>query len=137
MNSFLKGTLPQIFDSDAVRPSRYKDRCYEGTDEHYFQELSKSSTLYVGNLSFYTSEEQIYEFFCKIAPVKKMIMGLDRTFKTPCGFCFIEYYNRNDASKCKKLLNGMRLDERFIRIDYDVGFKEGRQYGRGRRGGQV
>ncbi len=31
----------------------------------------------------------------------------------------------------------MKLDERFIRIDLDPGFREGRQYGRGRRGGQV
>jgi len=27
--------------------------------------LDKSTTLYVGNLSFYTTEEQIYELFSK------------------------------------------------------------------------
>jgi len=31
----------------------------------------------------------------------------------------------------------MKLDERYIRVDLDPGFREGRQFGRGRRGGQV
>jgi nuclear cap-binding protein subunit 2 len=29
------------------------------------------------------------------------------------------------------------LDDRFIRTDWDAGFAEGRQYGRGKTGGQV
>lgn len=36
-----------------------------------------------------------------------------------------------------KYVNGTKLDERVIRCDLDPGFKEGRQYGRGRNGGQV
>ena len=34
-------------------------------------------------------------------------------------------------------INGTKLDERLIRIDIDPGFVNGRQYGRGRSGGQV
>jgi nuclear cap-binding protein subunit 2 len=45
----------------------------------------------VGNLSFYTSEDQIYELFSMCGEVKRVIMGLDRVKKTPCGFCFVEY----------------------------------------------
>lgn len=36
--------------------------------------LSKSCTVYVGNLSFYTSEAQIYEYFSQAGPVKRVIM---------------------------------------------------------------
>jgi nuclear cap-binding protein subunit 2 len=36
-----------------------------------------------------------------------------------------------------KHANGTKLDERVIRCDLDPGFKEGRQFGRGRSGGQV
>lgn len=50
-----------------------------------------SCTLYVGNLSFYTTEEQIFELFSKCGDVKRIIMGLDKFKKTPCGFCFVEY----------------------------------------------
>jgi len=99
--------------------------------------LTTSTTLYVGNLSFYTTEEQVHALFNKCGRIKRIIMGLDRFNKTPCGFCFVEYYNRADTLACKKYLDGLKLDERYIRVDLDPGFTEGRQFGRGRRGGQV
>lgn len=49
----------------------------------------------------------------------------------------MEYYKREDALRAKKYLDGIKLDERYIRADLDPGFREGRQYGRGKRGGQV
>ena len=36
-----------------------------------------------------------------------------------------------------RYINGTRLDDRIVRTDWDAGFIEGRQYGRGRSGGQV
>ena len=56
-------------------------------------------------------------------------MGLDRFHKTPCGFCFVEYYTHQDALDCLKYVGGTKLDERIIRTDLDPGFEEGRQYG--------
>lgn len=59
--------------------------------------VANSATLYVGNLSFYTTEEQMYELFARVTHVaggggiKRIIMGLDRNTKTPCGFAFVEY----------------------------------------------
>jgi nuclear cap-binding protein subunit 2 len=61
-----------------------------------FDALAKTSTLYVGNLSFYTTEEQMYELFGRVAHpaqgggIRRIIMGLDRMAKTPCGFAFVE-----------------------------------------------
>nr|KAF6382975.1 nuclear cap binding protein subunit 2 [Pipistrellus kuhlii] len=108
-----------------------------GDNEEQEKLLKKSCTLYVGNLSFYTTEEQIYELFSKSGDIKKIIMGLDKMKKTACGFCFVEYYIRADAENAMRYINGTRLDDRIIRTDWDAGFKEGRQYGRGRSGGQV
>ncbi|KAI6132082.1 hypothetical protein EDD16DRAFT_1775328 [Pisolithus croceorrhizus] len=94
--------------------------------------LSKSSTLYIGNLSFYTTEEQIYELFSKCTSpedgggIKRIIMGLDRNTRTPCGFCFVEYYTHAEALACMKYISGTKLDERIIRCDLDL-----------RSGGQV
>ncbi len=42
-----------------------------------------------------------------------------------------------DAENCIKYINGTRLDDRVVRADWDAGFVEGRQYGRGKTGGQV
>ncbi|KAI1483972.1 RNA-binding domain-containing protein [Daldinia eschscholtzii] len=99
--------------------------------------LKNATTLYVGNLSFYTTEEQVYELFSKCGEIKRLVMGLDRFNKTPCGFCFVEYYTHQDALDCMKYIGGTKLDERIIRTDLDPGFEEGRQYGRGKSGGQV
>ncbi|KAK2800686.1 Nuclear cap-binding protein subunit 2 [Arthroderma sp. PD_2] len=99
--------------------------------------LKEATTLYVGNLSFYTTEEQIHELFAKCGEIKRLVMGLDRFQKTPCGFCFVEYYTHQDALDCMKYIGGTKLDERTIRTDLDPGFQEGRQYGRGKSGGQV
>lgn len=118
-------------------PSSYKDNKSRLSEQELKREFEKTTTLYVGNLSFYTTEEQIYELFSICGEVKRIIMGLDREKKTPCGFCFVEYYRHSDALDCLKFINGTKLDDRIIRTDLDPGFKEGRQYGRGKSGGQV
>jgi nuclear cap-binding protein subunit 2 len=47
------------------------------------------------------------------------------------------YYTHEDAEDAINFISGTRLDDRIIRADWDVGFKDGRQYGRGKSGGQV
>uniref|UniRef100_A0A8D3DMJ6 Nuclear cap-binding protein subunit 2 n=1 Tax=Scophthalmus maximus TaxID=52904 RepID=A0A8D3DMJ6_SCOMX len=79
----------------------------------------------------------VHEMFSKSGDVKRIIIGLDKVKKTACGFCFVEYYTRADAEHAMRFVNGTRLDDRIIRTDWDAGFKEGRQYGRGKSGGQV
>ena len=64
-------------------------------------------------------------------------MGLDRVKRTPCGFCFVEYLCRKDTEMAVRTINGTCLDDRLIRCDFDWGFVEGRQLGRGLSGGQV
>eukprot|EP00124_Ichthyophonus_hoferi_P003395 Ihof_evm4s291 gene=Ihof_evmTU4s291 len=117
--------------------SDYRDQRFSGSTKTLEDKLKSSTTLYVGNLSFYTTEEQVYELFSKCGEVRRIIMGLDRFKKTPCGFCFVEYYTRNDSEDCIKYISQTRLDDRVIRCDWDAGFEEGRQYGRGKSGGQV
>lgn len=83
------------------QPSNYKDSQARVDRQKQNDLLEKSTTLYVGpqlfmkmqrlehrsqigNLSFYTTEEQIYELFTKCASpedgggIKRIIMGLDR-----------------------------------------------------------
>nr|CAD7588471.1 unnamed protein product [Timema genevievae] len=121
----------------SVDLSSYRDQHFKGSRGEQERLLRLTATLYVGNLSFFTTEEQIYELFSKCGDVKKIVMGLDKYKKTPCGFCFVEYYTRVDAESCMRYINGTRLDDRIIRTDWDAGFVEGRQYGRGKTGGQV
>ncbi len=81
--------------------------------------LRRSTTVYVGNLAFHTTEEQIHELFSTCGPLTRIVMGLDKNAMTPCGFCFVQYGSRRDTEDCVKYLNGARLDERDVRIDFD------------------
>ncbi|KAK1232270.1 nuclear cap binding complex subunit [Marasmius sp. AFHP31] len=124
-------------------PSNYKDSQSRVDRQRQNELLSHSTTLYVGNLSFFTTEEQIYELFGRCTSpedgggIKRIIMGLDRNTRTPCGFCFVEYYTHAEALASMRYVSGTKLDERIIRCDLDLGYKEGRQFGRGKSGGQV
>jgi len=126
-----------VQNKSKVDGTEYFDGKFGGSKDEYLDAIATTSTLYVGNLSFFTFEEQIYELFSRAGDVRRVIMGLDRVTKTPCGFCFVEYYTRDDAFNAMRYVNGTRLDDRIIRTDWDAGFKEGRQFGRGRTGGQV
>lgn len=96
-----------------------------------------SRTVYVGNLSHFTTEEQIHELFMKCGAIDKIIMGLDRNKLTPCGFCFVIYRTEQGALNAMKYLQSTILDSQSISIDLDPGFREGRQFGRGKHGGQA
>ncbi len=73
---------------DIVEPldkiSNYKDSQETRDRGTQLQLLQQSATLYVGNLSFYSTEEQIYQLFSKCTNpedgggIKRVIMGLDR-----------------------------------------------------------
>ncbi|KAL3707767.1 nuclear cap binding complex subunit [Talaromyces marneffei ATCC 18224] len=155
-------TVERLDRPSAYYQSKSKRRRYNDRDDDKHEDpndsLRNATTLYVGNLyvlsgrekhsttefklichpsSFYTTEEQIHELFAKCGEIKRLVMGLDRFQKTPCGFCFVEYYTHQDALDCLKYIGGTKLDERIIRTDLDPGFQEGRQYGRGKSGGQV
>lgn len=64
---------------------------FQGSRVEQEKLLKQSTTLYIGNLAFFTTEEQIHELFSKCGDIKRIIMGLDKYKKTPCGFCFVEY----------------------------------------------
>lgn len=92
--------------------------------------------MYVGNLSFYTTEDQIVTLFARCGEVQRLIIGLDKRQRTQCGFCFVEFDSHEEARVAVDCLSGTLLDGRVIRVDWDPGFQEGRQYGRGRNGAQ-
>lgn len=116
---------------------QYRDKQYKGGEAEWKKKLDESSTIYVGELSAYTNEYQLYELFSRCGSIKRIIMGLDKYKKTPCGFCFIEFDERESATKSINLLHKNLLDGRCISVNKDAGFQEGRQFGRGSHGGQI
>ena len=115
----------------------YWDRSHFDSPQAQMKAQAKSTTLYVGNLAFSTRTRHVWSHFSLVGPVKNVVMGVDRFKKTPCGFCFVEYFHRKSALAAIADLSGTKLDGRVIRVDLDAGFTPGRQYGRGVSGGQV
>ncbi|KAK8797276.1 hypothetical protein WA158_004484 [Blastocystis sp. Blastoise] len=115
-------------------PHFYND--FFNSFEDQMEAVKKASTVYVGNLSFKTKEQQIFFYFSTVGSIKKIIMGLDRLQKTPCGFCFVVYNSSDEAQKAADYLDNTLLDNRTIKVERDWGFSEGRQYGRSKSGMQ-
>lgn len=84
------------------------DRKYYSTFPDQLKVLADSKTIYVGNLSFFTTEQQIHQVFSIAGPISRIIMGLNQKTKTPCGFCFVEYYRREHAAACLKFVSGLK-----------------------------
>jgi len=97
----------------------------------------KSTTLYIGNLAFKVREEKLWGFFTGFGEIKRIITGINRIDLSQCGFCFIEFCNPKISIICFVNCNGVQLYNRALKIDLDEGFNEGRQFGRGKRGGQL
>ena len=115
----------------------YWDRRTFPTYDDAKNALENSDTVYIGNLTFYASESQIKDFFSCCGEVRCIKMGLNRISRTPCGFAFVQFYNHRAAVCAVDLLNGAKFDDRFIKVEIDPGFKEGREWGRGKTGGQA
>uniref|UniRef100_A0A8C9DSY7 Nuclear cap-binding protein subunit 2 n=1 Tax=Prolemur simus TaxID=1328070 RepID=A0A8C9DSY7_PROSS len=123
-------TAAKILCSDSsLELSKHWDQQLNGDNNECGKLLRGSSTLYVGNFSFYTTEEQINELFSRCGDVRNIFMGLDKIKKTACSFCFIEYYNRVDAENAMWFFHLCCLDDHIICTDWDLGFREGQQFG--------
>ena len=126
-----------LFGNSIAEKRLYWDRSHYDSPESQMIALEKSSTLYIGNLAFSTQTVHIRSHFSQMGPVKTVHLGLNKNTRTPCGFAFVEYYDRRDALDAVAYLTGTKLDGRVIRVELDAGFKPGREFGRGTTGGQM
>ncbi len=74
--------------------------------------------LYVGGLSFSTTEDQIREEFAKSGAVQSVTVIRDRDSDRSRGFGFVEMSSDSEADEAIKALNGTMLDGRQITVNY-------------------
>ncbi|MBX3389291.1 MAG: RNA-binding protein [Phycisphaeraceae bacterium] len=87
--------------------------------------------LYVGNLSFSTSEQRLREIFSEHGDVSSATLVMDRETGRPRGFGFVEFANDEHAKAAMSALNGKNIDGR----DLTVNEAKPREAGGGGRGG--
>jgi len=91
--------------------------------------------LYVGNLSFNTSESQLRELFAAHGDVLSASLVMDRETGRPRGFGFVEFTKDEDARTAMAALNGKNVDGRDLTVN-EAKPREGGGGGGGRgRGG--
>jgi RNA recognition motif-containing protein len=71
--------------------------------------------LYVGNLSFDTTEEQLESIFAEHGPVQSAALIMDRDTGRPRGFGFVEM-NDDGGRAAMKALNGATIDGRDLKV---------------------
>lgn len=87
--------------------------------------------LYVGNLSFSTSESQLRELFSAFGEVSSASLVMDRETGRPRGFGFVELPNAENAKAAIAALSGKNVDGR----DLTVNEAKPREAGSSRGGG--
>ncbi|HVP54802.1 MAG TPA: RNA-binding protein [Candidatus Eisenbacteria bacterium] len=73
--------------------------------------------IYVGNLSFDATEDQVRSLFEAYGAVDKVNIITDRDSGQPRGFAFVEMTDDDAASKAIEALNGTNLSGRNLNIN--------------------
>lgn len=76
-----------------------------------------SNKLFVGNLSWNTTDDSLKAFFSQAGNVVSAQVIKDRISGRSRGYAFVEFATPEEAAKAKEELNGKDLDGRQIRID--------------------
>lgn len=77
-----------------------------------------SATLFVGNLSWSTTEDGLWEIFGEHGEVKSVRMPTDRETGKPKGFGYVEFTDLDAAKKAYDALQGQEIEGRGVRLDY-------------------
>jgi RNA recognition motif-containing protein len=73
--------------------------------------------LYVGNLSFETTEQGLRELFMQAGNVVSVALIKDRDSNRSKGFGFVEMASQSEAQKAISMFNGYSLNDRQLTVN--------------------
>jgi cold-inducible RNA-binding protein len=73
--------------------------------------------IFVGNLSFRTTEQEIRSLFEAYGTVDRVNVVTDRDSGQARGFAFVEMSNANEADQAISALNGTDVDGRTLNVN--------------------
>ena len=76
-----------------------------------------STKLYVGNLSFNTTENALQDAFAAHGTVVEAVLMMDRVTNRPRGFGFVTMSSPEEAQNAIAALNGASLDGRNLTVN--------------------
>ena len=92
-----------------------------------------SMKLYVGNLSFQTSSEDLQQLFGQAGTVESSSVIEDRETGRSRGFGFVEMSTKDEGQKAIEQFNGKEINGRNLNVN-EAKAREDRSGGRGRGG---
>src|SRR6202142_35455 len=92
-----------------------------------------SNKLFVGNLSFNTTENDLQDAFAAFGTVTEANLMMDRATNRPRGFGFVTMSSAEEAQKAIDGLNGKELDGRALTVNVAKPREERPPGGGGRR----
>lgn len=75
------------------------------------------SKLYVGNLSYSTTEDDLRQLFSQAGNVKSVSVIKDRDTGRSKGFAFVEMGSDEDAQKAISQFNGQNFQDRSLKVN--------------------
>ena len=102
---------------------------------------SMETKIYVGNLSYDTTEDDLRTLFAQAGTVASVALIKDRDTGQSKGFAFVEMSNQSEAEKAIQTFNGYTLSNRPLKVNLARPREErsfgggGGGYGRGGGGG--
>ena len=94
-----------------------------------------STKLYVGNLSYNTTENQLQDLFSAHGPVTSVDLIMDKFSGRPRGFGFVTMETKEGADAAVTALNGKNIDGRDLTVNEARPREEGGPRGGGGGGG--
>lgn len=94
-----------------------------------------NNRLYVGNLSFHTTEDTLQQTFAAFGTVSEAKLVIDRETGRSRGFAFVSMSTDEEAQAAIQQLNGADLDGRALRVNIAEERRPGGGGGGGFRGG--
>ena len=82
------------------------------------QQQQQKHDIFVGNLAFSTTEEQLHQAFSEIGRVIKVRLVTDMETGKPRGFAFIEFEDPQAALSAIRNMNDYELNGRRIRVNF-------------------
>jgi cold-inducible RNA-binding protein len=76
-----------------------------------------ASKVFVGNLSYNTTKEQVQELFAQAGTLTDVFLPTDRETGRMRGFAFVTFESDDDAQKAIAQFNGQQLDGRPLRVN--------------------
>lgn len=90
--------------------------------------------LFVGNLSYSTTEADLRTYFGAVAPPSQVVLPVDRETGRPRGFAFVEFLDRSHAETAIQRFNGQMMNGRPLAVS-EARAREDRGPGGGPGGG--